>query len=97
MSWVALVTPAFLIIPLLRYVGRRADRPRVKSAIQAVTVAAAGLVINAAIPLARDSITGWIAAAIATGSFFVLIVLKREAVWAIGGSAIVGLLARLQG
>lgn len=92
----AVVTPAFLIIPMLRYLGRRADRPRVKSAIQAVTIAAAGLVVYSAIPLARDSITGWIAAAIAIASFFFLVLLKRETAWVIAGSAIAGLLAGLQ-
>src|SRR5262245_63521316 len=51
-AWLALITPAFLIIPLLRFLGRRAEQPRVKNAIQAVTLAAAGLVIHAAIPLA---------------------------------------------
>ena len=92
----AMITPAFLIIPMLRYLGRRAERPRVKGAIQAVTMAAAGLVLNAAIPLARDSITGWIAAAIAAGSFFFLVLTKREVAWVIGGAAIVGLLAGLR-
>lgn len=91
-AWLALITPAFLIIPMLLYMGRRADQPRVKSAIQAVTIAAAGLVVHAAIPLARDSITGWIAAAIAVASFFFLVVIKRETVWVIAGSAIAGLL-----
>lgn len=95
-AWAAIVTPAFLIIPMLRYLGRRADRPRVKSSIQAVTVAAAGLVANSAIPIARDSITGWIAAAIALGSFIFLVVIKRETAWAIAGSAVVGLIFGLR-
>ena len=92
----AMVTPAFLIIPMLRYLGRRAERPRVKSAIQAVTIAAAALVINAAIPLARDSINGWIAAAIAAGSFFFLVLTKREVAWVIAGASLAGLLAGLR-
>jgi chromate transporter len=92
----ALMTPAFLIIPMLRYLGRRAERPRVKSAIQAVTIAAAALVVNAAIPLARDSITGWIAAAIAAGSFLFLALTKREVAWVIAFSAMAGLLAGLR-
>ena len=92
----AMVTPAFLIIPMLHYLGRRAERPRVKSAIQAVTIAAAGLVVNSAIPLARDSITGWIAAAIAAASFLFPVVIRRETVWVIAGSAIAGLVAGLR-
>ena len=67
-GFAAVVTPAFLIIPILRYLGRRAERPRVKSAIEAVIFAAAGLVIDAAIPLARDALTGWTTVAIAVGA-----------------------------
>src|SRR5262245_29255491 len=78
-SLAAMITPAFLIIPMLRYLGRRAERPRVKSAIQAVTIAASGLIVNAAAPLARDSITGWAAAGIAAASFAFLVLTKREA------------------
>jgi chromate transporter len=51
----AVMTPAFLIIPMLRYLGARADRPALKSAIQAVMLAAAGLVISATVPLAKDA------------------------------------------
>lgn len=89
----AVLTPAFLIIPMLAYLGRRADRPRVKSAIQAVTLAAAGLVVQSLIPLARDAITGWIPAAIAVAGFLFLAFTKRDTIWVMAGSAIVGLLA----
>ena len=37
----ALMTPAFLIIPMMRWIGRRAETPRVKSAIRAVVQSAA--------------------------------------------------------
>ncbi len=33
----ALMTPAFLIVPMMRWVGRRAESPRIKNAIRAVT------------------------------------------------------------
>jgi chromate transporter len=89
----AVMTPAFLILPLLRYLGRRADRPRVKSAIQAVTLAAAGLVIDATIPLARDALTSGLAVALAVGSFLVLTMTRRDTVWVIGGAALVGFVA----
>jgi chromate transporter len=89
----AVMTPAFLIVPLLYYLGRRADRPRVKSAIQAVTLAAAGLVIDVTAPMARDAITGWVAAGIAAGSFFFLVLTKRDTVWVIAGAAAIGFVA----
>src|SRR6266403_1129721 len=43
-GWLAVVTPALLIIPLLLYVGARAEQPAIRSAIQALTFAAAGLI-----------------------------------------------------
>ena len=89
----ACLAPAFLIIPILHYLGRRAERPRVKSAIQAVTFAAAGLVIEATVPLARDALTGWIPIAIAVASFFFLVLTRRETLWVMAGAALVGLLA----
>jgi chromate transporter len=89
----ACLAPAFLIIPILHYLGRRADRPRVKSAIQAVTLAAAGLVIEATVPLARDALTGWIPVGIAVASFFFLVLTTRTTLWVMAGAALVGLLA----
>ncbi len=89
----AMITPAFLIIPMLRYLGRRADRPRVKSAIEAVTLAAAGLVVDATVPLARDALTSWLAVVVAVASFAFLVFTRRDTFWVILGSAIVGLAA----
>jgi chromate transporter len=89
----ACLAPAFLIIPILHYLGRRAERPRVKSAIQAVTLAAAGLVIEATVPLAHDALTGWIAVGIAVASFLFLVLTTRTTLWVMAGAALVGLLA----
>jgi chromate transporter len=89
----ALMTPAFLIVPLLRYLGRRAGNPRVRGAIEAVTLAAAGLVASIAIPLARDAVTGWLPAAIAAASFAVLAFTNRDTLWVIAGSALAGFAA----
>jgi chromate transporter len=89
----ACLAPAFLIIPILHYLGRRAERPRVKSAIQAVTLAAAGLVIEATVPLARDALTGWIPVGIAVASFLFLVLTTRTTLWVMAGAALVGLLA----
>ena len=91
----AVITPAFLIIPLLQYLGRRADKPAVRSAIRAVTFAAAGLLVSAIVPLARDSLTGIVPILIAIGSFLFLVITKRTTLWVILGAALVGLAARL--
>jgi chromate transporter len=93
----AVMTPAFLIIPMLRYLGARADRPAVKSAIQGVTLAAAGLIITATVPLARDALTGPLAIAIAVGSFLFLVLTRKDTLWVILGSAAAGLAGKLLG
>ena len=92
-GWLALVSPAFVIILLLRYVGARAERPAVRSSIQALTLAAAGLIASATIPLARDALHGPVSVAIAVLSFLFMAFTERDTLWIIAGSAIVGLLA----
>ena len=92
-GWLAVVSPAFLMIPLLRYVGARAERPAIRSAIQALTLAAAGLIASATIPLARDAYNGPLSIAIAGASFAVMVFTNRDTLWIIGGSALAGLLA----
>jgi hypothetical protein len=43
MGFLALITPAFLVIPLMRWLGQRADIPRVRSAIRGLMLASSGL------------------------------------------------------
>ena len=93
----AVITPAFLIVPMLRYLGRRADQPAVKSAIRAVTLAAAGLVVTTTLPLAHDALTGPLAVAIAVGSFVFLLFSGRATVWVILAAALAGLAGRVAG
>jgi len=64
-GWLAMITPGLLIIPLVHFVGRRMEHPRVKSILQTVVIASAGLLLAAAIPLARDALTGPVTVAIA--------------------------------
>jgi chromate transporter len=91
----AVMTPAFLIIPLLHFLGRRADRPAVKSAIRTVLLAAVGLVVTTTLPLARDALTGWLPVVIAAASFLFLVFTNRPTIWVIAGAAAVGLTAGL--
>ena len=55
-----MVTPAFLVIPLVYFVGARADRPRLRSAIRASTAASSGLLMAATLPLASGALTRWL-------------------------------------
>jgi len=91
------MTPAFLIIALLRYLGRRAEHPRVRGATQAVTLAAAGLIGNATVPLARDTMTGPPGVAIAAAAFLFVVLTRRATLWAILGGALAGLAGGLVG
>jgi chromate transporter len=86
----ATITPAFLIIPMLQYLGRKADRPAVKSAIRAVTLAAAGLVVTTTVPLAQDALSGALPMAIAAGSFLFLVFTKRATIWVMAVAALAG-------
>ncbi|MDQ2900249.1 MAG: chromate transporter [Acidobacteriota bacterium] len=89
----AMVTPAFLIIPLLRFLGARAERPAVKSAIQTVTIAAAGLIIAITVPLARDALTKPVYILIAVGSFLFLVLTKLDTLWVMLAAAAISLMA----
>lgn len=91
----ALITPAFLIIPLARYLGCRASHPRISSAVEGVLAAAAGLLIAATIPLARDAITGWLPATIALGSFLTLVASRIDVAWVLLAAAGAGLASAL--
>ncbi len=57
-AWLALATPAFVVIPILRYVGAKADRPMVREALNGVVLASVGLMLSALRPLMTTSVTG---------------------------------------
>lgn len=92
-GWLAMITPALLIIPLVHFAGRTIDHPRVKSVLQSVVIASAGLLLAAAIPLARDALTDSVTAAIAAASLVLLLTTELDTLWLILGSAVVTLSA----
>jgi chromate transporter len=96
-GWLAMVTPALLIIPLVHYVGRRMDHPRVKAILQTVVIASAGLLLAASIPLARDALTDWVAIMIAAVSLMLLLTTEIDTLWIILGAAMVSLSASALG
>jgi chromate transporter len=89
-GWLAMITPAFLIIPLVQYVGARAGRPRVKNAIRCVMLAGAGLLLSTTVPLAAASVTDWLTVLIAAASVALLAFTRIDSVWLIGGAALAG-------
>lgn len=92
-GWLAMVTPAFLIIPMLRFIGKRAEHPRVRSMIRVMMLASAGLLIFAALPLARDAVTSVVTLAILVVSFLAIAFTRVDSIWIILGSAAAGLLS----
>jgi chromate transporter len=71
---------------LLRFLGRRAQHPRAKGAIQAVVLASAALLWVAALPLGREAITDPVLVAILILGARVLATRKVESIWVILGS-----------
>lgn len=93
----AVMTPAFLILPLLRWASKRAEDPRIRGAIQGVLLGSAGLLITASIPLARDALTGPLALGFVAGSFVLLTFTRIDSAWVMGSAVVCGVLARLAG
>lgn len=55
-GWLALITPALLAIPLLAVVQRWLHLPRMRSAVDAVVIASAALLLVSGVTLARDAV-----------------------------------------
>ncbi|MBL8231544.1 MAG: chromate transporter [Bryobacterales bacterium] len=89
-GWLAMVTPAFVILPLLRYASDRADDPRLKRMIRAILLASAGLLLSATIPLGRETLQQWLTIGIAMVSFAVTSGTRIDSAWIILTSAAVG-------
>jgi chromate transporter len=92
-GWAAMSTPALVIIPLVHFVGRRIDHPRVKGVLQTVVIASAGLLLAAAIPLAHDALTDPVTVGIAVVSLVLLLVTHIDTLWIILGAAVISLSA----
>jgi chromate transporter len=91
-GFAAMATPAFLIVPLMLRLGRRAESAEVKRVIRAVVLAAAGLVLASAIPLARDALVDWPKALVAVASCAALLLTRVDTAWIVVAAAVVGLL-----
>ena len=92
-GWLAMITPAFLVIPMLRFIGKRAEHPRAKSITRAVLVAGGGLLLSASVPLAQDAIRGPLSIGIVVVSFALIAFTRLDTFWVMLGAAIIGLVA----
>ncbi len=86
----AMMTPAFAIIALLRWLGKAAERPSVQRTIRAILIAAAGLLAATTTDLAASGIRDSFAAAIAAASFFTLAFTRVDSAWVMGAAAVIG-------
>lgn len=89
----AVITPAFLILPMMSWLGTRAGTPRVRSAIRAVIAATAGLLLAASLPLARDAVQGSLTLALVVVTFLILSFTRIDSAWVMLAAAIVGISA----
>jgi chromate transporter len=86
----ALMTPAFLIVPLLLYLGRYRVNQHVRGAIRAITIAAGSLVLSAVVPLAQDAWAGPLPIAVSLLSFAALMFSKLDTFWIVAFGALAG-------
>ena len=89
----AMITPAFLIVPMVRFLGSRAQHPRVRSATRAVLLAGAGLLLASSVPLARDAVTGSLTLGIAIASLLLIAFTRIDTVWVMLAAALAGLIS----
>lgn len=90
-GWMAMVTPALIIIPLIKWAGSRAQHPRVRGMIQMVVLASAGLLCSAALPLARSAVANRFEAGLLLVCLAVLLTRRLESFWVILGAALASL------
>jgi len=92
-GWLAMITPSAFIIPLVHFAGRNLDHPRIKSTLQSVVIASAGLILAATIPLARGAFTDWLTIVITAASLLVVLMTRLDTIWIVLGAAALSLSA----
>ncbi|MFN9893374.1 MAG: chromate transporter [Acidobacteriota bacterium] len=92
MGWLALVTPAFLSIPLVGWLGRHREHPVGQRVLDSVLLASAGLSLASALPLAREAIVDARGVGLAVAAGTVLFRTRIDSFWVILGCAATALL-----
>lgn len=91
----ALITPAFIAVFLLLWVGRHAASPIVRSIISSVLLASAALLVTTTLMLARSAITGGFTAGVAAVSFGVMAITSIDTLWLMVTAALIGILHQI--
>jgi chromate transporter len=92
-AWAAVITPALLVLVLLRWAASRTQDPRAQRMLRAIVIASAGVSLSATLPLGIDALTSPLAWAIAAVSLVVLLRTELDTVWAIAAAALAGIAA----
>lgn len=79
MAWLALLTPALLVVPLMTLAQRYVRDPRFQRVLRTVVLATAGVSFSATVPLAQSSLTNPLLWALALGSVVLLLRTKLDA------------------
>src|SRR5262245_15752151 len=87
-GWLAMATPALLIVPLVHFAGRKAEHPRVRAVLESVVLTSAGLLLAAAIPLAKAAIVGPVTVLIALATISLMLKTKLDTLWIILAAAV---------
>lgn len=96
-GWLAMAAPSLAVILLVGSFGKRAQHPRVRSMLQCVVLASAGLLVLAAVPIGRDALDSPLTIAIAAIALPMLISKRVNTLWILGGAAAASFTAAMVG
>lgn len=92
-GWLAMIAPALLIIPAIRFMGRHSTHPRIRSTLQAVVLASAGLLWASSLPLGREAVNDSLTMGILIVTVVLLVLRKLDSLWIILGATALELAA----
>ena len=94
-GYLAMITPAWLAILILRLLQGRASHPRWRGAIQGLTAAAAGLMLANSWPIAQTAITSWLPAVLSLVALAAFLSRKIETIWVLASAGLLAMLYSL--
>ena len=94
-GYLAMITPAWLAILILRLLQGRTSHPRWRGAIQGLTAAAAGLMLANSWPIAQNAITSWLPAVLSALALAAFLSRKIETVWVLASAGLLAMLYSL--
>ena len=89
-GWLALVTPAFIAVPLMRVIGARLNHPIARRCLDAAVLASAGLIVMSAGPLARAAVETPFRGIVTIGAFALVVLTRLPTIAILGAAAALG-------